>query len=37
MAYGFFRTYGIEVSDNNEDINYVSLGLLIVEVFIENV
>ena len=37
MAYRFFCTYGIEVGDNDEDVNYVSLGLPTVEVFIENV
>ena len=37
MAYEFFCTYRIEINNNNKDINYISLDLSIVEVFIENV
>ena len=36
-ARGFFRACGIEVGDDDEDVDYTSLGLPTVEVFIENV
>ena len=37
MARGFFRACGIEVSDDEEDVDYASLGLPAVEVFIDGV
>ena len=36
-ARGFFRAYGIEVDNNDKDIDYQSLGLPIIEMFIESV
>ena len=37
MAYRFFCTYGIKISDNEKDINYVLLSLSIVKVFIDSI
>ena len=36
-ARGFFRACGIEVGDDDEDVDYRSLGLPVVEMFIESV
>ena len=36
-ARGFFRACGIEVGDDDEDVDYRSLGLPVIEMFIESV
>ena len=37
IARGFFRAYGIEVGNDDKDVDYRSLGLPIIEMFIESV
>ena len=37
MTYSFFYAYRIKVSNNKKNINYRSLDLSIVEMFIESI
>ena len=36
-ARGFFRACGIEIGNNDKDVDYRSLGLSIIEMFIESI